>query len=393
MNIAISGAGIGGLTAALCLLKSGYKVSLLEQANQLSEVGAGVQCGANALHVLKHLGLEQQVLASAVQPEAVLFRDFKSGQILHQLTLGDEYQQQFGAPYLHVYRADLQRILLTALGEFDAQTLLLNTQVVKVEQSNSSVTVSARDGRTFEADCLIAADGIRSAVRSQMFPSAKPVYSGYQAWRIMVPTHRLPEGWMETVTANFVGPGKHCVVYYVRNRELVNMVGVVEAEHQPAKDDWISKAPKSALLEDFADWHPTVTKLIEAVDEDQCYRWSLNHLPPLSKWGQGRIALLGDAAHAALPFMAAGAAMAMEDARVLDRCLQGTSDIESALNQYQRNRIKRTKTIQNDSARLGKLYHLGSPFMRRAAFAGLRIMGQQKQDFLPSYNANQVALI
>ncbi len=393
MNIAISGAGIGGLTAALCLLKSGHKVSMLEQARQLSEVGAGVQCGANALHVLQHLGLEQEVFASAVQPESVLFRDFKSGQILHQLTLGEQYQQQFSAPYLHVYRADLQRVLLAALDQLDAQALQLNTQVMNVEQSNSSVVISTRDGRTLEADCLIAADGIRSAIRQQMFPSAKPVYSGYQAWRIMVPTHRLPEGWMDTVTANFVGPGKHCVIYYVRNRELVNMVGVIEAKHQPTKDDWINKAPKSALLEDFEGWHPTVSKLIEAVDEDKCYRWSLNHLTPLKKWGQGRVALLGDAAHAALPFMAAGAAMAMEDARILDRCLQGKSNIESALNQYRRNRVKRTKTIQNDSARLGKLYHLSNPMVRRAAFTGLRIMGQQKQDFLPSYNANRVALI
>lgn len=394
MKIIIAGAGIGGLSAALCLSRVGHDVVLLEQAAELSEVGAGLQCGANAMQVLNYLGLNSALHEYAVAPEAVQFLDYKTGAVLHRIELGQVYQQRYGAEYLHVHRADLQKVLLQAVEQDGNIELHTNTKITHFEEHSDQVLVSAADGQVQSGELLVAADGIHSSIRSQLADPAPPSYSGMMAWRITVPASKLPEGWMPKVVSNFVGPNKHCVIYYVRNQELVNLVGVVESpqKSQELDDSWVSKAPKADLLSDYEGWHPIVTQLIEAVEQQDCYRWALHAHQSLGIWSSKRVTLLGDAAHATLPFMASGAAMAIEDARILERSLTKHADLAHALECYQANRIPRTQRIQADSARMGQVYHLPSQFLRRAVFKGIQKFGSSRQHQLAAYNANQVEL-
>lgn len=392
MKILIAGAGIGGLTAALCLAQSGYSVSVFEQASDFGEVGAGIQCGANAIHVLSSLGITSALEALAVKPERIDFKDFKTGAKLHDMTLGDSYEKKYGAPYLHLHRADLHRVLLDALYKETSVELLLNSQVNSYLESNESICISLQNGRKFEGDCLLAADGVHSAIRTQLLGATKPQYTGNVAWRGVVPVSRLPENWMDTVVSNFVGPKKHMVLYYLRNREMANFVGVVERPDWHS-ESWVSKAPWQELKDDFLDWDESVQSIINAMDKDQCYRWGLFDHAPFSNWSSQRVTLMGDAAHATLPFMASGAAMAIEDARIFQRALYQESTIPLALQCYQRNRLSRTAQIQHDSARAGSLYHFESSLMRKAAFTALKVVSAKKEAFLPSYNANTIDLI
>lgn len=392
MKILIAGAGIGGLTAALCLAQSGRTVMVFEQAREFAEIGAGIQCGANAVHVLSSLGLLSKLEVLAVRPDRIDFKDFKTGVNLHEMALGDSYKKKYGAPYLHLHRADLHSVLLEALRKETSVELHLNSQVISYLESDESIYINLQDGRKFEGDCLLAADGVHSAIRTQLLGATKPQYTGNVAWRGVVPVSSLPENWMDTVVTNFVGPKKHIVLYYLRNRQLANFVGVVESPNWHS-DSWVNQAAWQELKDDFSAWDESVQAIINAMDKDQCYRWGLFNHAPFSNWSSQRVTLMGDAAHATLPFMASGAAMAIEDARIFQRALDQESTVPLALQCYQRNRLSRTAKIQNDSARAGSLYHFESSLMRKAAFTALKVVSAKKEAFLPSYNANTIDLI
>ena len=398
MKIIIVGAGIGGLTAALCLTKVGHEVTLLEQAPSFREVGAGLQCGANALRVLDYLGLMERLEMFAVAPESAQFRDYRSGKSFYTLQLGADYKEKYGAPYYHIHRADLQQVLLEAVIAGSATNIEMNARVTRFEESDAGVSALLFDGRTLHGDCLIGADGIKSVIRDQLFGEQKPLLSGNVAWRAVVPVERLPNDWMETVVSNFVGPNKHAVVYYLRKQKLANLVGVVDNKSwkdrsSMAESSWTSVSPWQELKADFEGWHPIVQTLIDAMDMDQCYRWALYNQKPFSNWSSSRVTLLGDAAHATLPFMASGAAMAIEDARILQRALGQTDSISDGLQLYQRNRMPRTARIQTNSARLGKLYHIKNHFMRTAAFKAFGMVAPSQESFLPVYDANSIELV
>ncbi|NND81724.1 MAG: monooxygenase [Gammaproteobacteria bacterium] len=390
MKLIIAGAGIGGTTAALCLLEAGFEVQLLERTPTIEEVGAGIQCGANALRVLKHLGLLEQIIPLAVQPEAIEFRDYQSGDQLYRMPLGDDYARRYGAPYLHIHRADLQRVLLDALQQTAPDALCLGAEVAEVVEAGNEVQVRLGDGRTLNADGVVGADGARSRVRNYVLGEQQPRFTGNVAWRAVVPADRLAAGWMECVGSNFVGPRQHAVLYYLRGQRLANLVAVVENPDW-TDDSWVARAPWSELHAEFAGWHPMVQAIIEAVDKDQCFRWALYDHQPFDNWSTERVTLLGDAAHATLPFMASGAALAIEDARVLARALQQADSLADGLQLYQRNRMARTAKVQRSSALMGHLYHIDNNMLRRAAFAGLRLAGG-REAFLPEYDANQVPL-
>ena len=391
MKILVAGAGIGGLTAALCLHKTGHQVQLLEQAAEFSEVGAGIQCGANAIRVLDYLGLKDQIEAIAVDPLRADFREHKTGAVLHSLPFGQDYAQRHGAPYLHVHRADLHRILSNAFNARAASAVTFNATVASYTEQDDKVTVQTEDGRQFEGDCLVAADGVKSVIRDQLLGHREPVFTGNIAWRGVVPADRLPADFMEKTVSNFVGPNKHMVIYYLRQQQLINFVGVVESELWQ-QTSWTQRAPWQQLKDDFAGWHPKVQAVIDAADRDQCYRWALYNHKPFSHWSSARVTLLGDAAHATLPFMASGAAMAIEDARILQRALDQAPNVGQGLQLYQRNRLARTAKIQTMSTQLGRLYHIQNPMLRRIAFKGLGLLPGSKDQYLANYDANKITI-
>lgn len=391
MKILIAGAGIGGMTAALCLQKAGLEVRIFEQCGALQETGAGIQCGANALRVIDYLGLLAEVEAVSVAPERADFRDYQNGQVLYSAAFGERYREKFGAPYLHLYRSDLHQILVRAFCQ-SAGDIELNATVVRYLETDKTVTLVLADGRRVEGDCLIAADGVKSALRTQLLGETHPIFTGNAAWRGVLSAARLPKNFMDKVVSNFVGPGKHMVVYYLRKQQLINFVGVVA---DPNWNDaaWVRQAPWEELKAHFQGWHETVQTVIDCVDKEQCYRWALYHHRPFGNWSSDRVTLLGDAAHSTLPYMASGAALAIEDARILQRALEQTGGIKQGLVLYQRNRFKRTAKVQNDSARLGQLYHIQNRLVRKLAFKTLRYAAKHKENFLAEYDANTVQLL
>ncbi len=393
MKIFIAGAGIGGLTAALCLAKDGHDITILERADDLTEVGAGLQCGANAVRVLQYLGLEKDIQRYSEKPEAIEFREYKSGAPLYAVKLGANYADRYGAAYHHIHRADLMRVLHRAVEQASNIHISLSSTVERYLESSDSVQVILENGESHTAELLIGCDGLKSTVRSQLLANVgqDPRFTGNVAWRATVPGSRLPADFMNKVATNFVGPNKHIVMYYLRDQQLLNLVGVVE-NNQWRDDSWVSKAPWEELAEDFRDWHPMVTTAINALDKEDCYRWALFDHAPLSNWSSSRVTLLGDAAHATLPFMASGAALAIEDARILQRCMALETELERALKRYQKNRLGRTSKVQNTSRKFATLYHIKNPWLLRSAFGVLRFIGGKKEDFLPEYDANSIPL-
>jgi len=392
MKVVVAGAGIGGLTAALCLAKAGYDVQVVESAKAFLDIGAGIQCGANALRVMEHLGVLDALINVGVIPERVEFRDYQTGSSLHTMDLGQTYQDSYGSPYLHLHRSDLHSVLLGAFLDRQPNGLSLDSKVASYDEGEDSIRIELDNAQSLEADLLIAADGINSVIRKQLLGNTPATFTGNVAWRGVVSVERLPKDWMDTVVSNFVGPNKHMVLYYLRQKRLANFVGVVKNKAW-TENSWSAKAPWQELSNDFKSWHPMVTSIIDAVDKDSCYRWALHNHQPFANWSSSRVTLLGDAAHSTLPFLASGAAMAIEDARILQRSIDQASTLADGLQLYQRNRFERTAKIQSTSARAGKLYHFKTNLMRKAAFTALKKVGARQQAFLPEYDANTVKLI
>jgi len=392
MKLLIAGGGIAGLSAALCLQKAGYDVQVFEQAASFADIGAGVQCGANAVKVLDYLGLLAALEAVSVAPLRAEFVDYQSAEILHSIPFGENYQRRYGAPYLHVHRADLHDVMVRALNKRAPNSIVFNAPVTEYRESDNNVSVKLAGGREFTGDCLLACDGIRSRTRSQLLGATDARFTGNVAWRGVLPADRLPSDYMDKVVTNFIGRRKHMVIYYLRQQQLVNFVGVVENPNWK-NDSWVVKSPWQALKADFAGWHPQVQSVIDAMDKDQCYRWALYDHKPLKNWSSKRVTLLGDAAHATLPFLASGAAMAIEDGRVLARALEQADDIERGLRLYQRNRFKRCAKIQRDSMRMSYLYRAPSKHLLKLAFSALALKPGGADGFLPDYDANTVELV
>jgi 2-polyprenyl-6-methoxyphenol hydroxylase-like FAD-dependent oxidoreductase len=383
-EIMIVGAGLGGLTAAAVLLERGHRVRVYEQAPALGEIGAGIQISANASRVLHALGLEQPLRAVAVTPSTFYFRMFSSGDLLAEIPLGTAHERSYGASYYHLHRADLHAILAAKVRELDSSAIVLESPAQRFVETGDSVTVHFANGSHAGGDLLIGADGIKSAIRAQVLGPSNAKFTGYVSWRALVPTHRLPPGFMDRVCTNWVGPAAHVITYLLRRGDLVNFVGLVEDDAW-RDESWTVKAPWERLKADFAPWHPHVQMLIDSMSKDQCYRWAMYDRAPVRGWSTRRATLLGDAAHATLPFMAQGAAMALEDGVVLARALDAAPSIAAALETYEQTRFERTARVQMGSADLGKLYHLRTEQELRDAFAK-RDIATERGRWLYSYD-------
>jgi salicylate hydroxylase len=359
-SIAVVGGGIGGLTAALSLLRAGYDVDVYERAAVLAEVGAGVQISPNASRVLHGLGLADALARTGVKPLAWHQRRWDDGRTLLRTPLADPLEATFGFPHYQMHRADLLAALATAV---PAERVHLGHRLVDVVDRGDRVEARFANGATVEADALIGADGIHSTVRGVLFGPDEPRFTGCVAYRGLVPEERLRERALEVTAQVWMGPGRHFVHYFVSQRRLVNFVAIVEQDTWTG-ESWTDRGEVADALAAFEGWHPQVRAIVGAVDET--FIWALFDRPPLARWSVGRITLLGDACHPMVPFMAQGAAQAIEDGATLTACLQQVgSGIPTALERYEQLRLPRTSRLQTLSTANKTRFHLPDGAVQR----------------------------
>jgi len=376
----IAGAGIGGLTVALCLAQRGWRVTLLERAPVLEEAGAGLQLSPNASRILKTLGVLPRLDGAALAPEAIAIRRGQTASRLASLDLR-QTENQWGIPYLLALRCDLQRALIEAVSALPDIHLLTNHAVAGFGIESGRVKLAARHGlltSSFEADCLIGADGIRSFVRSRLLGTSDDLaFSGYEAWRALAPTESLPLDLRKPETNLWLGPDAHVVHYPLRQEKITNIAVIIGKAKEPERGTtgWSNKGDPRIIAQRFKDWHPLLRKVI-AAPEDWLY-WPLYERPPLANLSSGPVALLGDAAHPMLPFLAQGAAQSIEDAATLAQCMETDSNVETAFAAYSAKRLPRATKVQQASKQQGRIYHLaGAPALARDI--GMRLMGAKR---------------
>jgi salicylate hydroxylase len=370
-TVFVAGAGIGGLTASLALAAKGFRVVILEKAERLEEAGAGLQLSPNASRVLVGLGLQPRLAARAVTPEAVSLMSARNGGEIIRLPLGEAATARASAPYWVVHRADLQSALQAEVNDNPDIELRLGCQFEDVVPHAKGLTVVQRSGMTRRQDlalALVGADGIWSAVRHHLFPDVQPQFSGLIAWRGTLEATQLPREYTSGRVQLWMGPNAHLVAYPISGGRQINVVAVVPGTWN--RPGWSAPGDGNELKSTFASsrWPGPARMLIGAVDGWR--KWALFTVPEGGEWTKGAIALLGDAAHAMLPFGAQGAGMAIEDAAVLARCLgetqnEGGPTMAAAMQRYARLRRGRVARVQRAARRNGWIYHLTGP----AAFA------------------------
>lgn len=381
MHVLIVGAGIGGLTAALCCVARGIDVTVLEQADALNEIGAGIQLPPNAMKVFKSLGLDTSLEAVAVKPDAIETRLGRSGRTIFRIELADYSERKWGAPYLHIHRADYIRALTEALDVRAPDSLQLAQRMVDYSQTKDNVRVKFEDGTYLNGDVLIGADGLRSNVRRTMFGQQSPVFTGNVAWRATVPMDQLGDLAPSRTACAWMGPGRHAVTYQLRQGILANFVGVVERQDW-REEGWSLRGSKAELEKDFADFHPVIRNLVQHVNEDSLYKWALFDRLPLAAWTDGRVALLGDAAHPMLPFVAQGGAMAVEDGWMVAQLLSQTDDVAGALTLYANRRFARTAKAQKLSRRNMTTFHKRTRLSQLATYGPMWAAGKVMPGFV-----------
>lgn len=390
MDILIVGAGIGGLTAAIRLVQSGHRVRVVEQAKVLGEVGAGIQMSANAVKVLQAIGVEPALEATGVKPKAFEFRRFNTGELLHRIPLGDAHREKHGAAYYQMHRRDLHDALVARLNALAPYAIRLDAAAVRVHENTDGAEVELASGERLSAELVVGADGVKSQVRQHVLGADKPVFTGQVVWRVLVPVERVPvELRTDVVSTIWCGPHNHGVMYYLRSGQLINFVGCVARPWE--EESWTSARPWSELDSDYAGWHPMVRAVVEAADRDQCFRWALNSRVPATIWSTPRVTMLGDAVHSTLPYMAQGAAMAIEDAALLARALELDLPLEQRLRVYEQHRAPRTRRVVEESTEMGQLYQIDNADAMRQAFHDKNI-AKSRNEWLYPYDPLTVPL-
>ena len=372
-RVAIIGGGIGGLTAANALLRAGVEVSVYEAAGELKEIGAGVALHANAMRVLRFIGVEEAVRKVAGKTDYAVTRDGVSGRIISKTSRVRQVELQ-GIEPATVHRADLLDVLAAAL---PAGIASLGKKCVSVESGESSATARFADGTTAEADVIIGADGIHSAVRTTLFGPDAPRFTGKICYRSVIPTAAVRGGALSDVAADngqWLGPHGTIVLYPLRGEELINVVCHYDDDSY-RHESWVTECERAEVLERYAGWHQSLLRLFEA--GDTWYKWALYDRDPIPAWTSGRVTLLGDAAHPMLPYLGQGACQALEDGAVLANALSDrrfASDPVAALASYELTRRPRASQVVLTARARGVSNHLPSRWaaMRRDAAIAVR---------------------
>lgn len=388
IDVLIVGAGIGGLTLAHALLRRGKTVQVLERATALESVGAGIQIPPNAMKVLRNLHLDDAVMERAFKPEAIETRMGQSGRSVFKIPLVEYAASRWGAPYLHIHRADYIALLSESLPDGIIQ---LGAKVTSYGQNTERVSVTLSDGMSVNGQYLIGADGIRSSVREQILGPDAPKFTGNVAWRAVVPIDRLGDFAPSPTACAWFGSGRHAVTYRLgADGEMVNFVGVVERDDWQ-EEGWSNVGDTHDALFDFDGCHPIIRKLIE--NADNLHLWALFDRDPLPKWVDDRVALMGDAAHPMLPFLAQGAAMAVEDAWVLAEVISNGDDLSA----YQTRRHTRTTKVQAASRANMGLFHKASRTAQLMTYGPMWMAGKlapnivhRRMDWLYGYDVTKV---
>lgn len=345
-KVAIIGAGIGGLTAALALHQRGFEVTVHERASSLGEVGAGLQLGPNAVKVIRALGLEERLRPLGYAPLNFVSLAWDSAALRFREPMRAQMEAQFGAPYVMAHRADLHRLLQEALPE---GVVTLSARCTGAETRGSTGVAHLADGSAVEADIVVGADGVRSAVRAALWGEAPARYTQQMAWRGIVPIECVPTlvgpgvaiGRDEYV--GWIGPEGHVICYPIRGGELYNIfAGHVNEDW--VEESWAAPSSRAELLDGYAGWNEALLGMLGNITE--VFKWGIHDRDPLDAWTKGRVTLLGDAAHPMMPTLAQGAAISMEDGAALARLLDGQADVASALAAYDAERVLRASRVQ-----------------------------------------------
>ena len=394
-NVVIVGGGIGGLTAALALLRRGIDVQVYDQSNQLKEIGAGIQISSNGSRVLFALGLEDALAKVQVRPERRVLRHWSTGETWNWFDLGDRSIERFGTPHLMLHRGDLHGLLAKAVRSLKPDAITLNKPCVAVSSHDGYADATFEDGGILQAPYVIGADGIHSKVRVCLFGPSKPVFTGCIAWRGLIPMDRLPPHLATMVGVNWLGPHGNVLHYPVRRGELMNFVSMSERTDWQV-ESWSTVGEKQELRNDFRGWHADVQLMIDEIETP--YKWAMMIREPMETWSNGRITLLGDACHPTLPFLGQGGVMSIEDAYVVAACLDkyfGEPGVAFA--RYEDIRKDRTSMVVRKASENKK-----SAFEPRLANKELvavevarewqQVRLRERMDWLYSYDATAIAI-
>ncbi|AOJ94915.1 salicylate hydroxylase [Burkholderia multivorans] len=387
LPILIAGGGIGGFAAALALSQAGFKVRLLERAQEIKEIGAGIQIGPNAFHVFKRLGITDAVRAKAAMPQRLVMMDGISGEQVVSIPLDDQFINRFTYPYALIHRADLHRILFDACLQSNLVEISTNVKVNGFTDHGDSVVLDTTDGEV-RGRALIGADGLWSTVRAQIVGDGAPRVSGHIAYRAVLPISEVPEELRSNTMTLWAGAKTHLVHYPLRGGELFNLVAVFHSDRYVEGWDAVGDAEELHLR--FRDAVPTVKTLLEKIETWRM--WVLCDRDPVKNWSKGNVTLLGDAAHPMLQYMAQGACMAMEDAVVLaEEIAHANDDQTAAFERYQERRYLRTGKVQMSARLYGEFYHAnGVNRELRNQFLQARTLEQTLDGMAWLYDANAI---
>ena len=342
LSVAIVGAGMGGLAVAATLRRVGMQVAVYEQARRFARIGAGIQMMPNSMKVLRAVGVEPRLRASSFAPRSHLNRIWDTGEVTRELPMPESL---YGAPYLCMHRADLHDALLSVLPPDIVQ---LDKRLVGLDQAGGRVTLTFADGERAHADAVIGADGVHSSVRYIIVGPDAPLHKGRIAYRAVFPSILINGREIGYSRTKWWGTDRHIVIYYTNaaRSEIYFVTSVPEPAEWLTRESWSAKGDVKELRCAYQGFHEDVRAVLEACPD--CHKWAILEREPLARWSEGRVALLGDACHPMTPYMAQGAATAIEDAAVLARCLDETDgeDIEGAFRRYEAHRKPRTSLIQ-----------------------------------------------